>query len=127
MSGSKRILIVDDDAQVLFVLHDALKKLGGEHEIATARNGREALAKMKETPFDLVITDLRMPGLDGVSLTEEIRTSNPTAVVIWITAYSCKGLETDAARLAVHDCLEKPLEPAEIRRVAQEALESVGG
>jgi CheY-like chemotaxis protein len=127
MSGARRILIIDDDARVLFVLHAALRKLGSQHEIATARNGREALEKMSEAPFDLVITDLKMPGLDGVELTGRIRASNPTTAVIWITAYSCKGLESDAARLGVNDCLEKPLEPTEIRRIAQRALESIGG
>jgi rubredoxin/CheY-like chemotaxis protein len=124
MGARKRILVVDDEERVLFVLHSALQKLSDAYEIVTARNGHEALDKFKETPFDLIITDLRMPGINGVELTETIKALNASTIVIWITAYGCHTVHDEAARLAVYGCLDKPLEIADIRQSVQKALES---
>ena len=66
MDISKRILVVEDDERVLFVLHDILAGLGNQYEVVTAQSGYEALNKAREMPFDLLITDLRMTGMDGV-------------------------------------------------------------
>ena len=127
MDVCKHILVVDDDERVLFVLGRILTGLGNGCEIATARNGREALYKIRARYFDLVITDLRMPGLDGVELTEKIRALSSDTAVIWITAYGCHKVEAEAVRLSVYECLEKPLKVTEIRRVVQEALSSTDG
>ena len=126
MDRCKHILVVDDDERVLFVLRRALMRLSDGYEIVTAQNGREALDEINARPFDLVITDLRMPGMDGVGLTEKIRALSSDTVVIWITAYGCHKVEAEAARLSVYECLEKPLKVTEIRRVVQEALRSTG-
>ena len=123
----RRILIIDDEVNVLFVMHDALAKLDDEVEIVTAQGGHEAMRKAIATPFDLIITDLRMPDLDGVELTRAIRTLNPDTVVIWMTAYGYHEVSDTAARLMVFRCLDKPVEVAEIRRIVREALESTGG
>ena len=125
MDTSKRILVVDDDERVLFVFHDALVKLGSEYDIVTARNGRAALEQAGETPFDLIITDLRMPDVDGVGLTEAIRALNSDVIVIWMTAYGCHRVRAEAARLAVYRCLDKPLEIGEIRDTVREALGAI--
>jgi DNA-binding NtrC family response regulator len=127
MGIRKRILVVDDEEKVLFILHDALMRLGDEYEIVTVQNGREALDKARAMPFDLVITDLRMPDMDGVELTEAIRALDSGTVVIWITAYGCHKVRNEAARLAVYGCLDKPLEIADIRQTVQEALEATEG
>lgn len=124
MVMSKRILVVDDEEQVLFTLQHALMGLGGEYEIVTARDGCEALERVTAMPFDLVITDLRLPGMDGVTLTEAIRTLNPNTAVIWITAYGCREVQAQAARLGVYRCLDKPVEIGEIRKIALEALKT---
>ena len=122
MKKSKRILVVDDDERVLLVFHDALMRLGCEFEIVTARNGREALEKAREAPFDLIITDLRMPDVDGIALTEAIREMDTGVVVIWMTAFGCHAFRDEAARLAVYRCLDKPVEIGEIREAACQAL-----
>ena len=124
MDLRKRILIIDDEVNVLFVMHDALAKLGDEVEIVTAQSGHEAMRKAIEMPFDLVITDLRIPDLDGVELTRAIKTLNPETVVIWMTAYGYHNVSDVAVRLMVYRCLDKPVEVAEIRRIVREALES---
>jgi DNA-binding NtrC family response regulator len=120
----KRILIVDDEARVLFVLSTAIQMLDGNFEVATARSGREAVNKIKKDPFDLIITDVKMPDIDGVQLTELVRSVDPGVVVVWITAYGCYKIRAASTRLDVFRCLEKPLRIGQIRQVALEALQT---
>lgn len=124
MDAMKCILVVDDDERVLFVLRDILAGLGSQYEVVTAQSGYEALDKARKKPFDLLITDLKMPGMDGVELTEAVRALSPSTVVIWITAYGSQETNAEAQRLGVYRCLDKPLEVAEIRRTALDALEA---
>jgi DNA-binding NarL/FixJ family response regulator len=125
MTVGKRILIVDDDPMVLFVFHDTLKDLGDGYEIVTTPSGLKALNEIKDKPFDLVITDLNMPDLGGVELTEAIRQTSLDTAVVWITAHGCHSLSTDAARLKIRRCYDKPLEVDEILQAAREALDTV--
>lgn len=127
MGLRKRILVIDDEESVLFVVQDGLIRLGDEYEVATAQNGHEALGKVRAMPFDLVITDLRMPDIDGVELTEAIKALHPNTVVIWMTAYGCHNMRAKAVQLRVHSCLDKPVEVAEIRRIARAALAGTKG
>jgi DNA-binding NtrC family response regulator len=122
MTPEKRILVVDDDETVLFVFHDTLKRLGEEYQIVTAASGIEALKAFQERPFDLVITDLSMPDLGGVELTEAVKTLAPDTVVVWITAYGCHNVYSEAVQLGVYLCRDKPLEVDEILRIARDAL-----
>ena len=119
---TKRILIIDDEARVLLILHDTLKRLGNGFEIVTAQSSFEALKRIREEIFDLVITDLRMPGMDGIELTRVLKAICPTTTVIWITAYGCHNVSDDSSELGVFRCLDKPLEIKQIRQVAIEAL-----
>jgi DNA-binding NtrC family response regulator len=119
---STRILIVDDEERVLFVLSRALTALDDGCLILTVRSGQQALEAMEHAPVDLVITDLIMPDLDGVHLTQEMRSLAPETPVIWITACGCRSFEADAERLGVYSCVEKPLEIHQIRTLVREAL-----
>jgi DNA-binding NtrC family response regulator len=123
----KRMLVVDDDERVLFVLHDTLAGLGSQYEVVTAHSGHEAVDGAGEMRFDLLIADLRMTGMDGVDLAEAVRTLSPSTVVIWITAYGSQETNAEAQRLGVYRCLDKPLEVAEIRQIAREALTAPTG
>lgn len=116
----KRILLVDDEEHVLFVLCRGLQKLGPMYEIVTARNGLEALDKLDESPVDLLITDLAMPHMDGVKLTEALRSRDPDAKVVWVTAHA--QWKDDAERLGVYRYILKPLNLEEIREVAREGM-----
>jgi two-component system response regulator PilR (NtrC family) len=122
MTVRRRILVVDDEAMVLFIFSDTLQALGDGYEIVTAQGGLEALDLVKKKPFDLVITDLSMPGIDGVQLTEAIKALSPDTAVIWITAYGCHNVSSDADRLKIFSCRDKPLEVSEILQMAQDAL-----
>jgi DNA-binding NtrC family response regulator len=127
MSTRTHILIVDDDERVLFVMRRALRSLGDGYEVVTADGGREALSKARVTPFDLLISDLRMVDMSGIELTEAIKALNDKTVVVWVTAYGCHRVAEEAARLSVYKCLDKPLKVGEIRRVVREALEVAEG
>lgn len=119
---TQRILIVDDEARVLLILHDTLQRLGSSFDIVTAQSSIEALRIARREAFDLVITDLRMPGMDGVELTQALKSMYPDIRVVWITAYGCHKTARESAKLGVFRCLDKPLEIKQIRQVAQEAL-----
>jgi CheY-like chemotaxis protein len=127
MIAHKRILVVDDEAMVLFIFREALQSLGNANQIVTVQSGLEALNEFTQEPFDLVITDLSMPGMDGVQLTEAIRSVNPHAAMIWITAYGCQNVVTEAQRLGVMYCRDKPLEVQEILQMAEDALNGSPG
>jgi CheY-like chemotaxis protein len=122
MAATGHVLVVDDDPMVLFVFRDTLRRLGDVYEIVATQSGLKALDEVKEKPFDLVITDLTMPDLGGLELTEAIRQTSPNTAVVWITAYGCHNVSTDAARLKIHRCYDKPLEVDEILQIAREAL-----
>jgi len=121
---SKHILVVDDDERVLLVLRRALQSLGKGFEIVSAHGGRKALEKAKDRPFDLLVTDLIMPDIDGVELTEMIREQNPDLIVIWITAYGSHRFRQEVENLSVHACLEKPIWLEDVRQAVMNALES---
>lgn len=124
--SSKRILIVEDEERVRLVLQHTLARLGREYETVTAENGSEALEEVRNAAFDLMITDLRMPGMGGVALTKAIRTLSPRTIVVWITAYRSQETDAEAQRLGVYRCLDKPVEVDEIRRIVREALNNGG-
>ncbi len=124
MYSCKRILIVDDEPQVVFVLRHSLRKLGSTYEILTAMNGQEALEKLKVAPFNLLITDLEMPGMNGVTLTENARTIAPDLRVVWLTAYD--HWKAEAERLGVYRYMLKPVDIDLIRQIVQEEMEAGG-
>jgi DNA-binding NtrC family response regulator len=123
MNKAARILIVDNDPGVLLVLHDTRERMNRGYSIEAAHDGEEALEKFENESFSMVITDVRMPGINGVELTEEIRALGSHSAVIWITAYGCSNLKDEHEKLDVFPRLEKPIRISEIRKAAQEALE----
>jgi CheY-like chemotaxis protein len=127
VAGGKRILIVDDEAKVLFVMSTALRMLDRGLEITAVRSGQEALQEIEDHRFDLVITDLKMPDVSGVKLTEVIRAQGRATAVVWITAYGCYRVHEDSGRLGVYRCLDKPVKIDQMREVALEALQAGGG
>lgn len=123
MTEHKRILIVDDDPKVLLVLQAILEKMGKGYHILTAQDGSEALAMIGDKPFDLLVADIRMPGINGIKLVETIRASDLNTEVIWIAAYGCHKLEAVRKQLNVYRCLDKPLRIEEIRQAVLDALQ----
>jgi len=122
---AKRILVVDDDECVRFVIWRSLAGQDGGCDVVTAASGREALDRLSEGEFDLIITDLRMPEMDGIQLTEAVRALYTRPAIVWMTAYGCADAVAAAQRLGVGRCLEKPLEIEQIRASVAAALEQV--
>lgn len=118
----KRILIVDDEEAILTVLKGSLKKMSAGLEIMTATNGYQALELLRNAPCDVVVTDYKMAGLDGLELLETIRSIQPETRVILMTAYGSGPLEIEAQRLQAYRYLTKPLEVGAFREVVREAL-----
>jgi two-component system response regulator GlrR len=127
MSEKKyRILLVDDEADLLSLWRVRLESNG--FEVVTALSGEEALAKMSVTNPHVVITDLRMPGIDGMDLFEAIRQRNKTVPVIIITAHGSIPEAVEATKQGVFSFLTKPIEGKELIVETERALKlSTGG
>lgn len=118
---SKRILIVDDDGPMRSFLCTVLGEEG--YRLEEARNGTEGLAMLSASDFDLVVTDLRMPGLSGLDLLREGKKARPEARWVVITAYGSIGNAVEAMRSGASDYLTKPLrDPDELRHVVRRVL-----
>lgn len=120
----KRILVVDHDPLVLFTLHAALEKLGPELKTETAADCAEAIEKAGRKTFDLILLDIRLPGMGGIALTRALKTISPEAVVIWFTYHESRAVAVEAINLGVYRCLQKPMWIADIRQVVREALDT---
>ena len=122
MDKRKNILVVDDDEQILFVWRGALEGHAEHWHVETAQSGHEALEKIGTTAFDLIVTALRMPGMNGCDLTVAVRHLLGDVPVIWITAYPQPGALARAEALAVRRFLNKPMGVAQIRQVVAQVL-----
>src|SRR5438874_4357885 len=101
-----RILIVDDERSMREMLAILLRREG--HDVAIAENGRRALEYLNQHPFDLVVSDARMPDLDGLQVLRHARSVNPGVIAIMITAYGSPDLIKGVEELGVNDYVEKP-------------------
>lgn len=117
-----RILVVDDAQRVLFVLRHTVQGVADDCEVVAVTEAEAALDAAAQDAVDLVITDLFMKGMNGITLTERLRAQMLDVPIIWITAHGCRRFEKSAEDLGVFRCLDKPLEISVIRRVAREAL-----
>ncbi len=102
-----RILVVDDDPSSRESLVDVLTEEG--YQVSEAADGTEGLAAMEAGDYDLIVTDLRMPGMDGLTLLREIRTRAPQALVVMVTAHASVESAVEALRQGAHDYMLKPL------------------
>ena len=117
----KPILIVDDEKNIRLTLSQALETLGAE--IDTASNGEEALAKLKEKEFGLILLDIRMPGMDGMEVLRRVREIRPDIRIIMITAYGTIESAVEAIKLGAVDFLQKPFDPEEIRELVSRVMD----
>jgi len=120
-SSPPRILVVDDEPNQLVTLSRILARQG--HDVLTAENGAEALDLLDHEPVDLMITDLNMPGMDGMALLREIadRKIRPSTVVL--TGYGTIQSAVDAMKQGAADYLIKPCNPDELKLVVERQLE----
>jgi len=120
--AAKKILVVDDDALFREFLKETLDRK--EYDVDTAEDGTSAVRKMKETDYDLVLSDIRMPNMDGIQLLEQAIKLQPEARVLMVTAHASIANAMDAMRKGAHDYIEKPCSPDEIEVRIERALEN---
>ncbi len=120
MPDRTRILIVDDEESVCEVLSVVLRRDG--HEVETFTDPRRALEHYREARFDLVLHDVRMPGMDGITLLREIKRHEPTATVLIMTAFSTWQSAVEAMRLGAFDFIRKPFDNRDVRAAVQRAV-----
>lgn len=117
-----RILIADDDATERDGVEYLLGRLTDQYEIRQACNGREALELFDQAPFDIVITDVRMPLMDGIELCRNIRQRSMETVLVVLSAYGDFEYTQKAIQLRVDDYLLKPISVEEFDSVVGHAL-----
>ncbi|MCX6546268.1 MAG: response regulator [Acidobacteria bacterium] len=116
----RRVLVVDDEATIRELLTRTL--LLAEYDVEEAPDGRAALALMRTTAFDLLITDLKMPGVDGLALIRDAHRLAPTMPAIVITGHSTEASAIDAANVGVAGYPTKPFRIARVLATVAKAL-----
>ncbi|MFT7623971.1 MAG: two-component system response regulator AtoC [Myxococcota bacterium] len=117
-----RILVVDDEEGIREFVADALEMDG--HRCTTAPDGRAAADRLDRQAFDLLLTDLKMPGMDGLELLRKVKADQPDVEVIVLTAHGTVDVAVDAMKLGAFDFLQKPISgPGELRLLVKRALE----
>jgi len=117
---SKRILVVDDEQNIRTVLRALLASTGAE--VATAASGEEAVDHLREGVYHAVLTDLRMPGMDGMALLRHVNRHHPGLPVVLLTAHGTVDTAVEALKRGAFDYLTKPFDHTEIRNVMRKAL-----
>jgi DNA-binding response OmpR family regulator len=117
----RSVLIVDDEKNIRLTLSQALETL--EVETDTAADGEEALAKLKEKEFSLILLDLKMPGIDGMEVLRQVSKIRPDIRIIILTAYGTVELAVEAMKLGAADFIQKPFTPEEIRELVSRVMD----
>jgi CheY-like chemotaxis protein len=120
MTATRKVLVVDDDPVVRKSFDRVLSSQG--YAVITAENGEDALRKLNEGKYDVVYTDIRMPGMSGLEVAEKVRVQRPWTPVVIITGYGDDAAEARAKAAGVSGFLHKPLSPAMIEDSARNTL-----
>ncbi|MEW6349708.1 MAG: sigma-54 dependent transcriptional regulator [Thermodesulfobacteriota bacterium] len=123
MNNPPKILIVDDEEMALTNLEHVLKKQG--YDITTADNGPKGLNLIKTNSFDVVLTDLKMPKVDGMQILEECRQRHPGTEVVMITGYATVDSAIEAMKKGAYHYVSKPYRIDAVRKTVAEALEKI--
>lgn len=115
-----RVLVADDEASIRELLTRTLAL--AEYEVATTGDAQSAMAELRQHAYDLLITDLRMPGTDGLSLVREVKRLKPELPIIIITGYSNESSAIEAVNLGVDGYLTKPFRVPQVLAAASRAL-----
>jgi len=102
-----RVLVVDDDQEIGYMFQ---RLLGGPQTVTLARDGYEALDRVKNNQYDLIFLDIRLPGMDGVQTLESIKSVQPDAIVVMMSGYSVEEEIRRAMALGAQDFISKPFE-----------------
>jgi DNA-binding response OmpR family regulator len=119
--SERSVLIVDDEKNIRLTLAMALEKLN--LPVDTALNGEEALTKLAERSYALMLLDLRMPGMDGMEVLKRVRELRPEVKVVIITAWGSIDAAVEAMKLGAVDFLQKPFDAEDVRALVSSLLD----
>ncbi len=122
LASANRILIVDDEPTLVFFLRRGLSEAGLNCEVEGVGSGEEALAKLAFDKYRVLITDLKMPGISGLTLVAAARSLQPAIGIILMTAYGSREVETEAEQLTVDAYLTKPFQIERLRNLVEKIL-----
>ena len=117
----KRILLVDDDETILVPFQPILQDEG--YQVDTASNGREALEKAREMEYQMVISDIKLPDIQGIEVAKKIRELNRNTRLIIITGFPNLADSLETIDLGIDEILIKPIKPDELLRAVKESLQ----
>lgn len=120
MNTNMKVLVIDDDAVVGRSFDRVLSNKG--YDVSTVLNGEDALSSMEENNYDVVFTDIKMPGMDGLEVTERIKQRCPWTPVVVITGYGTQDNEEKASVLGASGFVRKPLTPEMIESITLKAV-----
>lgn len=124
-SGKTRILVLDDEPVVCKRLKKALEKLG--YEVETFIDSQKAMERIQNKEFNIVITDLKMDGIDGMEFLEEVKKRSQKTEVIVITGFATMDTAKESYKKGVFDFIAKPFKPSEIQAVVRKAESKLRG
>jgi len=114
---TKRLLIVDDEETLTFSLYQSFIHAAKDYEVVTAGTGEEALERIREKSFDVVVTDIMMPGIDGFEVLKVLRENYPSTQVVIMTAYGSDMHKERAMKEGANHYVEKPFEMKEFKKL----------
>jgi two-component system response regulator AtoC len=118
----ERILIVDDEPTLVFFLRRDLSERGLDCEVEGVGSGEDALARLAFAQYSVLITDLRMPGINGLTLVAAARSLQPTIGVVLMTAFGSHEVEAEAEQLMVDGYLTKPFQMERLHSLVEKIL-----
>jgi DNA-binding NtrC family response regulator len=121
MVAKPRILVVDDEPVVRESIYDWFSQ--GDYPIEMAADGPEAMQKMQESSWDILLTDVKMPGMDGLELQQKAKEVDPDITVIVMTAYASVDSAMQAIKEGAYDYVTKPLDPDDLEQIVNRAAE----
>lgn len=120
-NDSARVLVVDDEGAIRYSVSKTLQRIG--YQVDEASSGEEALDMIGKSEYEVILTDIRMPGLTGVELLKRIKDVSPDGIVILMTGYASLGTAVESLRLGAHDYLIKPSSSQDIRQSVARGVE----
>jgi len=120
MEQTDAVLVIDDEKNIRTTLQQVLESAG--YEVATAVNGEDGLSKLSKSRFDMVLLDMKLPGMDGIDVLRRMRESSYETPVAIITAYGTIENAVEAMKLGAVDYLRKPFSGSEIKELVERIL-----
>lgn len=120
-----RLMVIDDEPIVCRRLKQILEKSG--YEVDAFSDGSNAIKALEERPYNIIVTDLKMEGMDGMSILESVKQSSPATKVIMITGFAEMETAKEAFRKGVFDFISKPVEVEAIKEVISKAWAEISG